>query len=75
MQHFHLTAVCLWFAASMSLQAADLPRVEFHTSPVFLYNEQYLSFNQILDRSAGTIDVELMSSRDGLRWDRSFANH
>jgi hypothetical protein len=52
----------------------DPPHVEFHTSPVFFYNQQYLSLNQILDRSAGTIDVELMSSRDGLRWDRSFAN-
>lgn len=52
----------------------DPPQVEFHTSPVFLYNDQYLSLNQILDRSAGTIDAELMSSRDGIRWDRSFAN-
>jgi hypothetical protein len=52
----------------------DPPQVEFHTSPVFPYNDQYLSLNQILDRSAGTIDVELMSSRDGFRWDRSFAN-
>lgn len=49
----------------------DAAQIEFHTSPVFFYNGMYLSLNQILDRHAGTMDAELMSSRDGRRWDRS----
>ncbi len=49
----------------------DLPNEEFHTSPVFPYGDLYLSLNQRMNRDAGTIDLELMSSRDGLRWDRS----
>ena len=52
---------------------SDPPQVEFHTSPVFLYNGQYFSLNQILNRSAGTMDIELMSSRDGLAWERPYA--
>ncbi|MSU23272.1 MAG: hypothetical protein EXS32_05540 [Opitutus sp.] len=52
----------------------DPPMLEFHTSPVFCYNGQYFSLNQIMDRAAGSIDLELMSSRDGLRWERDFAN-
>ncbi|MSU23271.1 MAG: hypothetical protein EXS32_05535 [Opitutus sp.] len=52
----------------------DPPMLEFHTSPAFFYNGQYLSLNQVLDRRAGTIDLELISSRDGFRWDRSFAS-
>ncbi len=51
----------------------DPPQVEFHTSPVFLYNEQYFSLNQILNRSAGIMDIEFMSSRDGFTWDRPYA--
>lgn len=50
----------------------DPPQHEFHTSPVFPYNGQYLSLNQILNRSAGTMDVELMTSRDGLNWQRPY---
>ncbi len=50
----------------------DAPQLEFHTSPVFLYNGQYFSLNQILDRSAGIMDIELMTSRDGLEWTRPF---
>ncbi len=50
----------------------DPPQIEFHTSPVFLYNGQYLSLNQILTRSAGTMDIEFMSSRDGLEFERNF---
>jgi hypothetical protein len=46
---------------------------EFHTSPVFMYAGMYFSLNQILDRGQGTIDAELMSSRDGLRWNRDLA--
>jgi hypothetical protein len=51
----------------------DPPQVEFHTSPVFLYNGQYFSLNQILNRSAGVMDIELMTSRDGFAWDRPYA--
>jgi hypothetical protein len=46
---------------------------EFHTSPVFFYNERYVCLNQMLDRkAAGAIDIELMTSRDGYAWDRNF---
>ena len=51
----------------------DAPMREFHTSPVFYHRGLYLSLNQILDRRAGTIDLELMSSRDGRRWERPYA--
>jgi hypothetical protein len=51
----------------------DPPDLEFHTSPVFYYGGIYWSLNQILDRRAGgTMDIELMTSRDGLSWQRSF---
>lgn len=51
----------------------DPVELEFHTSPVFFYNDLYFSPNQILNRAAGgTMYVELMTSRDGLRWDRDF---
>ena len=52
---------------------SDAPQLEFHTSPVFIYNGQYLSLNQILNRSAGIMDIELMSSRDGFAWERPYA--
>jgi hypothetical protein len=58
----------------LAVDDRDPPHTEFHTSPVFLYNGQYLGLNQILDRGAGTIDAELISNRDGRRWDRTFAN-
>lgn len=51
----------------------DPPQLEFHTSPVFVYNGQYFSLNQILNRSAGMMDIELMSSRDGFQWERPYA--
>lgn len=51
----------------------DSPDLEFHTSPVFFYNEMYFSPNQILDRRrSGTMYAELMTSRDGSRWEREF---
>jgi hypothetical protein len=51
----------------------DPPSLEFHTSPVFSYHGLYLSANQILDRKrGGTMWAELMTSRDGTRWDREF---
>lgn len=52
----------------------DLPHVEFHTSPVFLHADCYIALTQILNRAdrGGTIDIELMLSRDGFRWERPF---
>ncbi|MSU23270.1 MAG: hypothetical protein EXS32_05530 [Opitutus sp.] len=50
----------------------DAPQLEFHTSPVFFYNAMYFSLNQVLDRQVGTIDAELISSRDGFRWNRAY---
>lgn len=54
----------------------DPPYTEFHTTPVFYYNNRYFCLNQILNRSigGGVIDVELMVSRDGYDWDRPFRN-
>lgn len=65
-----------WSRAELVCQPDDRdpPQVEFHTSPVFFYNGMYFSLNQSLDRMAGTMDAEFMSSRDGRRWDRGFAN-
>jgi hypothetical protein len=57
----------------LTMNDRDPAQLEFHTSPVFLYRGRYLSLNQILDRGQGTIDAELMSSRDGFHWDRSLA--
>ena len=53
---------------------ADAPSVEFHTTPVFYYNECYFSAIQILDRATrgGVVDVELATSRDGFHWERPF---
>jgi hypothetical protein len=51
----------------------DPNEVEFHTSPVFFYNDCYFCLNQLFQRKLkGAIDIELMTSRDGLAWDRSF---
>jgi hypothetical protein len=51
----------------------DHPDAEFHTSPVFYYNERYICLNQMLDRkAAGAIDIELMTSPDGYHWERNF---
>lgn len=64
-----------WSKARFLLGPDDLdpPDVDFHTSPVFYHNDCYFCLNQILDRKAkGTIDIELMTSRDGLSWQRSF---
>jgi hypothetical protein len=51
----------------------DPANLEFHTSPVFIHRGIYLSLNQLYTRENATIDNELMFSRDGLRWDRTFA--
>ena len=50
----------------------DAPQIEFHTSPVFPYRGQYFSLNQILNRSAGIMEIELMCSRDGIAWERPY---
>jgi hypothetical protein len=51
----------------------DSADVEFHTSPVFFYSDRYFCLNQIFYRRLqGAIDIELMTSADGLRWDRHF---
>ncbi len=50
----------------------DPEEMEFHTSPVFIYEGIYMSLNQLFTRENGTIDNEFMSSRDGLHWDRTF---
>jgi|UniRef100_UPI003783A60D hypothetical protein len=47
--------------------------LEFHTSPVFFRHDRYFSLNQILNRpGGGTMDIELMLSRDGIDWQRPF---
>lgn len=51
----------------------DPANLEYHTSPVFVRHGLYLSLNQLYARENGTIDNELIFSRDGLRWDRAFA--
>lgn len=52
----------------------DPSYVEFHTSPVFFYNDCYFSCLQILNRGdrGGVIDIELALSRDGFQWQRPF---
>ena len=57
----------------------DPPNTEFHTAPVFFYKGVYFSLNQILSARAEAVGakadamhIELMTSRDGLRWDRPF---
>jgi len=64
-----------WSKPELLLAPDDLdpPHVEFHTSPVFFYRDRYFSLNQILHRAAGgRIDIELMLSHDGVRWERPF---
>jgi hypothetical protein len=51
----------------------DPANLEFHTSPVFIHEGLYFSLNQLFTRENATIDNELMTSRDGLHWDRTFA--
>lgn len=47
--------------------------VEFHGAPGFYHKGRYFALNQILDRRGKlAIDVELMTSRDGIAWERPF---
>ncbi len=52
----------------------DPEYVEFHTSPVFHYNDGYFALLQILNRAerGGIMDIELALSEDGIRWQRPF---
>lgn len=52
----------------------DPPYVEFHTVPVFYYDDCYFGLMQILHRAegGGVIDIEMALSRDGLQWSRPF---
>jgi dienelactone hydrolase len=57
----------------------DPPNTEFHTSPVFYYHGIYFCLNQILSArgeavgaKADRMHIELMTSRDGFRWERPF---
>lgn len=57
----------------------DSSNTEFHTSPVFFYKDCYFCLNQILSARGETIGakadamhIELMTSRDGIKWERNF---
>eukprot|EP00913_Durusdinium_trenchii_P028501 g26729.t1 len=57
----------------------DPPNTEFHTSPVFYHKGCYFCLNQILSSrgeangtKADAMSIELMISRDGIRWERPF---
>lgn len=52
----------------------DPSYVEFHTTPVFFYNDCYFGCPEILNRAerGGIMDIELAISRDGLTWQRPF---
>jgi hypothetical protein len=51
----------------------DDPEVEFHGAPAFHHHGCYFALTQLLQRRLKlAIDVELMTSRDGLAWQRPF---
>src|SRR5688500_3303214 len=56
----------------------DPPDRDFHTTPVFFYNDAYFCLNPLLNRKGtsekdrGTIDIELATSRDGFKWERNY---
>jgi hypothetical protein len=52
----------------------DPAYAEFHTAPVFFYQDCYFGCLQILNRAerGGIMDVELAISRDGFHWERAF---
>jgi hypothetical protein len=59
----------------------DPPHTEFHTSPVFFHKGVYFCLNQLLlargervGAKSDLMQIELMTSRDGLRWERPFRN-
>jgi len=51
----------------------DSPHTDFHGAPGFYHQGRYFALNQLLDRRAKLgIDIELMTSRDGIAWERPF---
>ncbi len=51
----------------------DHPDVEFHGAPGFFHKGRYFALNQVLKRRDKlAIDIELMTSRDGVAWERPF---
>ncbi len=49
----------------------DQPDTEFYGLSPFAYGDQYLGLLWVLHTYSQQIDVQLVSSRDGLNWDRS----
>jgi len=65
-----------WSTPQLILRGDDVDPVwvEYHTTPVFIYQSIYFSPLQILDRATGggVIDIELATSRDGETWRRDY---
>lgn len=54
----------------------DDPEVDFHGAGAFFYQGRYFALNQVLLRKEKlAIDLELMTSRDGITWERPFRKH
>lgn len=49
---------------------ADPPDAEFYGHYVFPYGSQYAGWLELYQPQAGTIDFQMISSRDGQTWDR-----
>jgi hypothetical protein len=57
----------------LSPDEADDPEVEFHGAPGFFHKGRYFALNQVLRRREKlAIDLELITSRDGVSWERPF---
>jgi hypothetical protein len=51
----------------------DAPDIDFHGAPGFHHKGRYFALNQLLDRRGKlAIDIELITSRDGIAWERPF---
>ena len=51
----------------------DGPDVEFHGAPAFFHKGRYFALCQVKRRRARlTTDIELLTSRDGMTWERPF---
>jgi hypothetical protein len=51
----------------------DSPHIDFHGAPGFHHKGRSFALNQLLDRRGKlAIDIELMTSRDGIAWERPF---
>lgn len=52
---------------------ADDPAIEFHGAPGFHHQGRYFALAQLLDRRGKlATDLELLTSRDGIAWERPF---